>query len=240
MDFYTALADYYDEIFPLENLVVEFAEKSISTSSLRATILDIGCATGRLAAALAKKGHQVTGIDLDEKMISMAQENTTNARFQTADMLNIGLLFYETAFSHILCFGNTLVHLPNQEAVESFLSQAFTLLEKNGKLIVQILNYDHILAEHSMILPAIETKSLVFERKYSEREDGRLDFNTNLVIKKTNSVFASSVPLLPLQKDDLDTLVQMAGFSDISYYSGFNREKYRADAFVLVVEARKP
>ena len=37
-------------------------------------LLDIGCATGRLCFALARRGYNVTGIDVAEKQIEQAQQ----------------------------------------------------------------------------------------------------------------------------------------------------------------------
>lgn len=39
-----------------------------------ARILDAGCGAGRLAAELARRGHQVTGVDLDPVLVAAARE----------------------------------------------------------------------------------------------------------------------------------------------------------------------
>jgi 2-polyprenyl-3-methyl-5-hydroxy-6-metoxy-1,4-benzoquinol methylase len=51
---------------------VDFIEKEISfNKSLK--ILDIGCGTGRHSLELARRGYDVTGIDLSESMIDKAR-----------------------------------------------------------------------------------------------------------------------------------------------------------------------
>lgn len=35
-------------------------------------IMELACGTGKIAVELAKKGHQVTGVDLSDEMLSLA------------------------------------------------------------------------------------------------------------------------------------------------------------------------
>ena len=72
MSLYKSIADFYDEIFPLKSARLSFVSSLLDKSAL--DILDIGCASGELAFALAKKGHQVVGIDLDRDMVELARE----------------------------------------------------------------------------------------------------------------------------------------------------------------------
>jgi 2-polyprenyl-3-methyl-5-hydroxy-6-metoxy-1,4-benzoquinol methylase len=47
-------------------------------SKAKLKILDVGCGSGELALYLAKKGHQVIGIDRESEYISMALRNANN------------------------------------------------------------------------------------------------------------------------------------------------------------------
>ncbi|HWR51992.1 MAG TPA: class I SAM-dependent methyltransferase [Bryobacteraceae bacterium] len=50
-----------------------------------ARILDIGCGAGHVAAALGKRGFQVTGIDASEDMLQFARRNAPRATVLAAD-----------------------------------------------------------------------------------------------------------------------------------------------------------
>ena len=75
-----------------------------------AKVLDIGCGTGKpVALFLAEKGHHVTGIDLSEKMIELAQNNDIlNAKFHYSDFFD-----FETSetFDGILAW-DSFFHFP--------------------------------------------------------------------------------------------------------------------------------
>ncbi|MBQ7491104.1 MAG: class I SAM-dependent methyltransferase [Clostridia bacterium] len=46
-----------------------------------ASVLDLGCGTGRMAARLSRAGHPVTGLDFSRAMLSEAAVNAPDARF---------------------------------------------------------------------------------------------------------------------------------------------------------------
>ncbi len=48
-------------------------------------ILDLGCGTGQLTAAIAKRGAQVLGIDSSPDMVQQARANYPDLRFEVAD-----------------------------------------------------------------------------------------------------------------------------------------------------------
>ncbi len=66
----------------------DFIEKEINRNkSIR--ILDIGCGTGRHSIELTKRGYTVTGVDLSESQLSMANEKArvanVNIKFSRCD-----------------------------------------------------------------------------------------------------------------------------------------------------------
>ena len=62
-------------------------------------ILDVGCGTGRVAAALAADGHEVLGVDLSAPMLRLAEQRratlpadvAARLSFQQADMMTLDL-----------------------------------------------------------------------------------------------------------------------------------------------------
>ncbi|MFG3603063.1 class I SAM-dependent methyltransferase [Micromonospora chersina] len=56
-----------------------------------ARILDAGCGTGRVAAALAERGHTVVGVDVDPVLIDAARADHPGPRFLVADLADLDL-----------------------------------------------------------------------------------------------------------------------------------------------------
>ncbi|HEY5575346.1 MAG TPA: class I SAM-dependent methyltransferase, partial [Clostridiaceae bacterium] len=78
--------------------VIDRVSESVDISSCR-KILDVGCGTGALCAALSSRGFDVTGIDLSSKMLAVAMKKQENKKinFLQASVLE-RLPFEDKAF----------------------------------------------------------------------------------------------------------------------------------------------
>jgi SAM-dependent methyltransferase len=237
MNFYESISVYYDEIFPLTAGKLNFAKAELKPP---AVILDIGCSTGTLAQALAADGHQVHGVDKDPTMIRLARCNHSHdkAHFATMDMMAIDHYFPENHFDRILCLGNTLVHLPDDQALLRFLRKVKALVKPGGDFRVQMIHYDLVMSRESLGLSTIETESLNFHRSYKRRVDGRIDFKTRLELKGQDNILDNTIPLIPLMKERLERLMKEAGFETIAFYGGFDRSPLTETSIPLVCIAK--
>ena len=84
---YESLFENYANKYEQESFVqgtkgeCDFLEPELSyNKSLK--IIDVGCGTGRHAIELARRGYQVTGIDLSESMIQKAREKAKQENLQ--------------------------------------------------------------------------------------------------------------------------------------------------------------
>jgi glycine/sarcosine N-methyltransferase len=239
MSFYQSITAYYREIFPLNPGQVRFVTESFSDPSDR-SLLDIGCGTGDLILELAGYFRSVTGIDLDNSMLERAREHTLpNVDFQQMDMLQIRKQFKEGSFDGIICFGNTLVHLVDPFLITDFLKQARSVLSRDGKLLLQIIHYDRILDKNITNLPTIETDHCRFERYYHYDHDRHLvDFETILTIKSTGRIIRNKIPLYPLRKSEIQSMLTEAGFTSITFYGNFKQAPLESGSIPLILEAR--
>ncbi len=240
MGFYKSIAEVYNKIFPLNPGQLAFTNRAFpQTGNLN--LLDIGCGTGSLTLALSSTFNKVVGIDLDEAMLQKAKMvagDNAKVVFKRLDMLDIQALFEPRAFDGIVCFGNTLVHLSSLEQISLFFKQCKLLLTQEGKLLIQIINYDRILDQSINGLPTLETDDIQFIRNYHYNSDKRqIDFETLLTIKATNQVIRNEVPLFPVRKSEIEAALLDTGFSKLNFFGNFKGETLRQDSIPLVVEA---
>jgi 2-polyprenyl-3-methyl-5-hydroxy-6-metoxy-1,4-benzoquinol methylase len=242
MSLYDHIAEFYDEIFPLKETRLSFVDSFLGKSGL--AVLDIGCATGGLALALAKKGHHVVGIDLDGKMVELAGQKTKKtglkAEFFIMDMAKIGVEFSSAYFDAVLCLGNTLVHLESLEKIEEFLVAAGKVLKKRGMVIIQIVNYDRILADGIKELPLLENEKFIFRREYHDNGTAqRIQFLTYLTLKESGQVIKNSETLYPLTSRELNHALIDAGFPDLQFFGSDSKTVYDKKSPALVVIGKK-
>ena len=129
------------------------------------------------------------GIDLNEDLLRKAKSGKIHPElhFQKGNMLDLENDFQENQFDAVLCFGNTLVHLQNIELVSQMLKGVYSVMKKDGQILIPILNYDYILNKVIIELPLIETENIQFIRKYSFEDNNLLiRFKTELVLQKEN------------------------------------------------------
>lgn len=72
-------------------------------------ILDAGCGMGRIGGALARRGHQVVGVDLDAELIEAAGKDHPDVDWRLGDLTDLSLP--GESFDLIICAGNVLTFL---------------------------------------------------------------------------------------------------------------------------------
>lgn len=82
----------------------------------RSRILDAGCGTGRVAAALARAGHHAVGVDVDPTLVGKGHEFYPGLPLATLDLWHLspaGLagLGLSTVYDVVVCAGNVMLFL---------------------------------------------------------------------------------------------------------------------------------
>ncbi len=235
--FYSELANYYVDIFPLADATLQFLKQELAKE--KGTVLDIACGSGQYALALAQAGHAVTAIDLDDEMIHQLQRKSANIDARVLDMRNIAIL--KQQYDLLFCIGNSLVHLDSGEDILLFLNACYAALKPGGKLVLQIINYDRILDQQIDHLLTIHNQAvpLSFERNYNyQKELHKVEFHTRLYVKQQS--YENRVLLYPLRSNELLSLIQKAGFQSWSFFGNFQRAPFDAQTSVpLVVTIQK-
>lgn len=251
--FYSSISKYYSEIFPYQPMQLQFVKNRVGDLKGK-NILDIGCATGELAFQLAGEGAKVIGIDLNEDLLSQANNHNdfriadskkrepefASPVFQVGNMLELVTDFQEKQFDNILCFGNTLVHLPSLMLMRQMFEGVFKVLKPGGYFLLQILNYDFILGEPVTELPVIDSENIRFVRKYViEDKSPLIRFQTQLEIKKEERTVNNETLLFALKSADLVELLEETGFKEIELFSNFKQEPFGGKHLPLVISALK-
>jgi glycine/sarcosine N-methyltransferase len=239
MSFYSSIVTHYDEIFPLS------AQEAVFTSQLAEehgcqTMLDIGCGSGALAYAMTPHVQRIEAFDYDQAMVDKAISLRSHPiiHFRQGDMRRLVAMYAPASYDLITCYGNTLVHVPQEEAL-AVLPQVYDLLTEGGAFACQILNYEHIFAEKITELPLIERASLRFERWYELLSPQKVLFHSRLALADDDGEVENVISLYPLTKDELAAGLEQAGFKHLRWYSNFAGDAYHGAHLPLIVTARK-
>lgn len=97
-------------------------------------VLDAACGTGRLIPLLQTKGATVTGLDISEKMIEIAQKKFPKAELLVGDMENMP--FKDQSFDLVVA-AFAIVHL---KYLDKFFEECYKVLKNDGKIILTNIN----------------------------------------------------------------------------------------------------
>lgn len=237
MSFYTDLSEYYDEVFPVSTDMKTFLKERTEGK-----ILSLGCATGGVELALSENPNlDLTGIDLNEKMIDLALKKAaslSNVHFMTGDMTKLRELFEPQQFDSVICLGNTLSHLDDMSQVRDFISSVRKILKPRGSFITQIMNYDKIIHDMVMNFPPVKTQKVLFERFYRFIEN-KILFTTKITDLKTGKIYTNAINLYPILSAQLTSFMQEFGFETFKLYGAYNGEPYSSKySYHTIVYAR--
>ena len=110
----------YNQIFPFDSKMSDHLTPFIIKDG---KAIDLGCGTGRMVQLLDALQMKSSGVDIDEHMIKKAQTDFPNLEFYNQSMVDY--LKESDTYDLLLCLGNTLPHL-NEEELDMF----FSLIKK--------------------------------------------------------------------------------------------------------------
>lgn len=107
-------------------------------------LLEPGCGSGRLVAALAAKGYDVAGLDLHPAMIRYLSRRLQRRGLHAAAVVgDMTAMEFDEPFDAAFCTFNTFRHLPNEAAAVSHLRSVADNVRRGG---LYILGY-HIIPD---------------------------------------------------------------------------------------------
>lgn len=232
IEFYEAVAPFYDDMTGFEKrFVVErpFFRMIVERYGI-ASAVDAGCGTGFHSLLLSQLGVLVLGVDASRVMVE-----TANAH---AKKLDIRSTFIEGEFQSlaqrlegkydaVFCLGNSLSHLLHDDEIIASLANFSSLLKPGGHLFIQLLNFDRILAKKERVQFVKDVGTTTFVRFY-DYEQQNIRFNILKLEKNGDKIADSliSVPLRPLRRTELETMLRRVGFADITCFGSISLEEY--------------
>lgn len=200
-------------------------------------LLDLGCGTGEHARFLVEQGFAVVGVDASASMIEKARDRDmpTGLSFVHGDVSELERLT-DGSFGGGICLGNTLPHIRTDEALGSFLRALRRRLSPGASVVLQLLNYERIVARKERHLPLNfrphEDGESVFLRLMEVEDDGRVSFFPTTLRFRPDAdppvtVAASKrVELRGWRLAELEVAFDDAGFSERRLYGSFERQPF--------------
>jgi len=216
------------------------------------TVLDAACGTGHHTIALAKRGFECAGADISAGMVEIASKNAAQTNyeivFKQAGFGQLKGVFGVGLFDGLVCLGNSLPHVLDEQSLEMTLTDFRSVLRPGGKLIIQNRNFDQVMRDRSRWMPPQTyhegKQTWIFARFYDFDPDGRLTFYILILFSENGGEFSQQVistRLWPIGKDQITGFLGTVGFEDIRYYGdleGSNYDETRSPNLVIIARAK--
>lgn len=121
---------------PLAALDVRYCRRWFASPG---RVLDLGCGTGRLAAAFTEPGWQYVGVDLSAEMLATARRNHPLGEFVHANLVELPQ-HVTGPFDFAACLFSTLGMIRGDEHRRQVLQHGFNLLRPGGRFVLHVHN----------------------------------------------------------------------------------------------------
>lgn len=139
----------------------------------RSRIVDVGCGTGRHAAAISAHGHRVLGLDLSRDLLQRARARCCDALFVRADMRRIPVR--RATVDAVVSFFTSFGYFDDDAENRSVLREMARIMKPGARLLIDFLNaryvQDNLVAESVRRIDDIE----IHERRWTTPDDRRVE-----------------------------------------------------------------
>jgi SAM-dependent methyltransferase len=213
-------------------------------------ILDLACGIGRHSIPLAKKGYNITGVDLSPMYISEAKKYadehkvTNKVHFIEGDMRTVEEILKKCtdSFDVVLNLFTSMGYW-DEKTDRRIFTQAHNLTKNGGIFIIHSANRDFLVKN-------FQARDIIsLERGRVMLADRRLDLENSRIYNvwryfdqveddlRHLSTFEFDHRVYSLH--ELKKLVEDSGWRYQSSYGGFNMEDFSIDTFSMVLIAKK-
>ena len=106
-------------------------------------VLDLACGFGRFSIPLARKGYNVTGIDITpifiERAREIADQEGLQIQFSVGDMRNI--TFDDHSFDAVICMWNAFSEIVDSDDQKKVIREIYRVLKKGGMGLIEVRNH---------------------------------------------------------------------------------------------------
>jgi SAM-dependent methyltransferase len=216
--------------------LVELIVNNLSIKS-DSKILDMACGSGRHAVVFAKRGFDVTAVDLSQRLLLEAGENARKNDVKIEFVLS-DILDFETSkrYSLALNLFTSIGYFDNDEDNFSVLLKAYDLLIDGGYFVVDYFNKNFLLK--NLVPTTVFSLNGMRITQNRSIQGNRVVKNITIENKGLLEEFYESVRLYSY--DEMFTFIRKTGFTIIKEYGDYNGNIFDKESSPrLIIFAKK-
>src|SRR6266498_3256452 len=215
----------------------DFIQRQLQLSP-GAKVLDVPCGNGRLSIELARRGFQLTGVDIAREFIDEAKMKSSAGgipvEWHECDMRNLP---WTGKFAGAFCFGNSFGYLDDQGNA-AFLKAVANTLRPGARFLLDI----GAIAE--CLLPAFQENRSFEDGGITLVADSRYDHVQGRMFTEYSFIRDGQTDKRPASQriytyHELTALLQEAGFETVAAYSSLSEDPFKLGSHRLLLISEK-
>jgi len=240
--FETIFDERYPELFgPLEEDAEQEVEEILGLLPLRrgSSVEDLGCGRGRHAIPLARRGYRVTGIDLSEKMLSMARERSGREGVVVEWVQEDMRTFCRPRSFHLCLSLFTSFGYFRDEENQRVLVNVARSLRKGGALLLDLRNAGKGLTrlEDWSETREVPSGKLRMSMRF-DHKTGRAKAR-HVLTRRDGIRISSTFDVRVYSTAELSAMLRDAGMKNVEFYGSLSGAPLREDSPRMVAVSRK-
>lgn len=213
-------------------------------------VVEWGAGTGRISVPLARRGSDVTAVELSRKMLERGRKKNGNVEWVSGDMCEVKL---DRIYGLSVCAFNSFLCLLDLEDALDFLRNAREHLAPTGLLGIEVSVFSPEELADPLGMANVRhdfTRQLddggMLDRFSATRYDAatqimdlRLFYELFDASGEMKSRRAHDLRIRLTTRDELELMLRATGFIVESVYGGFDGEPFTPESDHLIVLARK-
>ena len=216
---YSAWADFYEELF------TSYAGREVSS------VLDLACGTGSMTLELAKRGYDMTGVDISSEMLSAAVQKATEAKLGSILWLNQDMREFELygTVDAIICVLDGINYLSDVSELKKVFSLAENYLFPGGLFIFDVntpYKFENCFGNNSYIFS--DEGIYCGWQNYFSKRSGNCSFYLTMFELNPDGTYTRRDEYQREHCFSMKTIIRTAaecGLEKCGVFSGFGREE---------------
>mgnify|MGYP000957610033 CR=1 FL=1 len=202
----------------------------------KSEVLDLACGNGRHSFQLALRNHSVTGLDLSDTLLHIAEstskKNSIPVKFVRGDMRSFN---FPAQFDVILNLFTSFGYFETDEENVKVISNVFSSLKQGGFFVLDYLNSEYLLDNIEPETVSEINELIIIQRRKILKNRVIKDIQ----IKKNGYQKNYREEVTLYSKADITAFFQTAGFTIVDLFGNYNGESFKSSSPRLILIGKK-